>query len=100
MISPIQTKRLHLVPAQVRHLESEVLNTGELASLLGAVVPDNWPPEILRDALGFFLEQLCKNIAAVGWNGWYWIRTATESEPAVLIGSGGFIAPPDSDGQV
>ena len=100
MISPIKTERLLLIPAEIRHLEAEVQKTGELASMLRATVPDNWPPEILRDALTFFLEQLRKNPSSVGWNGWYWIQQATGSEPATLIGDGGFVAPPDTDGEV
>ncbi len=100
MISPIKTTRFVLVPAEIRHLEAEGEKRESLAEILGAVVPDNWPPEILRDALPYFLNQLRKNPSSVGWNCWYWIRQATASEPAVLIGDGGFVAPPDANGEV
>ena len=100
MISPLKTDRLLLIPAEIRHLEAEVERTASLSAILGVEVPDNWPPEILRDALPYFLKQLREQPSSVGWNGWYWIRRATANEPAVLIGDGGFVAPPDDDGEV
>ncbi|PWB68332.1 GNAT family N-acetyltransferase, partial [candidate division GN15 bacterium] len=100
MISPLKTDRLILIPAEIRHLEAEVEKSQDLSDLLRVAVPDNWPPEILRDALPYFLKQLRERPSSIGWNCWYWIRQATGSEPAVLIGDGGFVAPPDAEGEV
>ena len=40
----IDTARLKLLPATVALARAEIGDRGEFARLLGAVVPDNWPP--------------------------------------------------------
>jgi RimJ/RimL family protein N-acetyltransferase len=69
-----------------------------LARLVGAEVPDNWPPEDLADALPHFLVQLQLDPSLVGWLSWYWI--ARREGPAMLIGTGGFKGHPGSLGAV
>jgi RimJ/RimL family protein N-acetyltransferase len=67
------------------------------AKMLGATVPDNWPPETLADALPLFLEWFEADPDRVGWFGWYAL-TAGPDGP-VLVASGGFKGPP-RDGTV
>ena len=46
----IVTARMRLVPATVALARAELTDRAEFARLLSAVVPDEWPPEILADA--------------------------------------------------
>ena len=72
------------------------------AKLLDASIPEDWPPgEYDRDAMQFFMQKLQEGGAdAEGWYGWYAIRQATHTEPATLIGGGGYLGPPDKAGTV
>jgi ribosomal-protein-alanine N-acetyltransferase len=96
----LHTTRLILIPTQAFHLEAELDGKGNLSELLSAQVPSNWPPEMLRDALPYFLAKLRESPQSTGWNAWYWVKRGSETEPAVLVGDGGFKAVPDSEGQV
>ena len=95
---PFNTRRLELVPASAQLVQAEIGQAGTFSILLGAVIPANWPPELLVDALPFFLEQLERHPEQAGWLSWYWILRG-DSEP-VLIGSGGFKGCPRSDGTI
>lgn len=90
MTEVVATARLRLVPATVDHLVADLT---ELSSLLGASVPDDWPPETLVDAIPFFFSRLAADPASSGWNLWYII-----SPDRVLAGSCGFAGRP-SDGE-
>ena len=87
----IVTKRLTLIPATVELLRAEIGDHVELARLLSAAVPDNWPPETTVDALPFFLDCVESSPDQIGWFGWYAVTT---TDPATLIGGGGFMGPP------
>jgi hypothetical protein len=50
---------------------AEIGDRSKFSELLGASVPDNWPPETLAEALGFFLDLLERNPSWSGWLGWY-----------------------------
>lgn len=88
----IETARLNLIPATVALARAEIATRNEFARLLGATVPDNWPPETLADALPLFLSWLEAAPDRVGWFGWY--ALAVGSAAPVLIGGGGFKGPP------
>lgn len=90
MAEEVAAGRLRLVPATVDHL---VADLAELSSLLGASVPDDWPPETLVDALPIFFSWLAADPASSGWNLWYMI-----SSDGVLAGSCGFAGRP-SEGE-
>ncbi|MEI6539065.1 MAG: hypothetical protein WCO86_06000 [Planctomycetota bacterium] len=67
----------------------------ELARILSASVPVNWPPESTVDALPFFLSCVESSPNQVGWFGWYAVTTRTDKTPPVLVGGAGFMGPPD-----
>jgi RimJ/RimL family protein N-acetyltransferase len=90
----IMTARMRLVPATVALAQAELTDRAEFARLLSATVPDEWPPEILADALPLFLEWIKAAPEQIGWYVWYaMIRTPGE-EPDTLAASGGFKGPP------
>lgn len=103
----VVTARLRLVPASVVLARAEMTDRAEFARLLSATVPDEWPPEILADALPVFLEWIEAAPDRVGWYIWYaMMRAPREASDMlagdvgdILIASGGFKGPPQ-DGTV
>jgi [ribosomal protein S5]-alanine N-acetyltransferase len=102
----ITTDRLRLVPATAALAQAELTDRAEFARLLSAVVPDEWPPEILADALPVFLELIEAAPDWVGWYVWYaMMRTSREALTLladvgdILMAAGGFKGPPQ-DGTV
>ena len=94
------TPRLTLIPATVAFVQAEIGPQDLFSQALGAKVPENWPPELLVDALPFFLEQLEQDLTLVGWLSWYWVLRGEATEEALLIGSGGFKGQPQPDGAI
>jgi RimJ/RimL family protein N-acetyltransferase len=96
------TPRLDLVAATLDHVAAELESPDRLADLLDAEVEAGWPPgEYDRDAQVFFRDALAEGgDAAVGWFGWYAVRRGTPDRRAVVVGAGGFLGPPDDDGEV
>ena len=98
----IVTARMRLVPASVALARAELTDRAEFARLLSATVPEEWPPEILADALPLFLEWIEAAPERAGWYVWYAImRTPREAHDMlasdvgdILIASGGFKGPP------
>ena len=95
----ITTPRLRLLPATAAIARAEIDDRERFGRLLGAAVPDNWPPETLGDALALFLRLLEENPSWSGWLGWYAVATG-EGEPETLIGSVGYKGPADAGGDV
>jgi len=103
----ITTVRMRLVPATVALARAEQTDRTEFARLLSATVPDDWPPEILADALPIFLEWIEAAPERVGWYVWYaMMRASHEAQDMlagdvgdILIASVGFKGPPQ-DGTV
>lgn len=98
----LRTSRLDLIAATLSHVEAELDAPSRLGSLLGAEVPEGWPPgEYDHDAQEFFRECLERGgDGVVGWYGWYAIRRAEAASPARLVGAGGFLGPPAPEGEV
>jgi uroporphyrinogen-III synthase/RimJ/RimL family protein N-acetyltransferase len=98
----ILTERLVLIPSTEALLQSELTGGAAFAARLGVCLPEDWPPgEYDRDAILFFLEKLKEGgPAAVGWYGWYAVLKGSSGEPAALVGSGGYLGPPDEAGSV
>lgn len=94
------TGRLTLIPATARHIRTELESPQELPALLGATVAPSWPPgEYDGDAMAHFLERLeTLGEKGAGWYVWYAVRT--DVTPAALVGSGGYMGPPDGEGTV
>ena len=95
----IETDRLRLIPATAALVRAEIGGREELARLLGASVPDNWPPEALADALPTFLGWLEAAPDCAGWFSWYALAKREGPGPPPLMASGGFSGPPQ-DGTV
>jgi ribosomal-protein-alanine N-acetyltransferase len=92
----ITTDRLSLVPQTTELLSAEINDHVQLAHLLSASVPANWPPESTRDALAFFHESVKSSPNQIGWFGWYAVVSHTnDGMPAELVGCGGFMGPPE-----
>jgi ribosomal-protein-alanine N-acetyltransferase len=94
------TPRLLILAASRALLTAELHKPHYFPVLLGAVLPEDWPPgQYDRPAMEFFLEQLTAGgRTAAGWYGWYALRKAEGDTPRTLIGSGGFMGPPDAAG--
>ena len=90
----IETARLKLIPATVALARAEIADRDEFARLLGASVPDNWPPETVVDALPVFLGWLEAAPERVGWFAWYALAAGDGAAAPVLVACGGFKGPP------
>lgn len=88
----IHTTRLCLIPATAAHVRAEIHDRRAFAALLDTLVPDNWPPETVAEALPLFLAWLEAAPDQVGWFGWYAVTRSHET-PRTLVGGGGFIGP-------
>jgi ribosomal-protein-alanine N-acetyltransferase len=92
----ITTRRLTLIPSERTMARAEMFDRPAFTRLLGARVPENWPPESVADALPWFLEQLEADAANLGWLAWYALCNRLPEEP-VLIGGIGFKGRPGPD---
>ncbi len=92
------TPRLRLIAGTEALAAAEIENKLTLAKLLGASVPETWPPASLRDVLGYFLETYRGHSEREGWLTWYAIRI--DAEDPILCGSIGFKGPADETGMV
>ena len=92
----IATPRLSLVAATASLVRAEIEDLPRFFRLLGVQPRSDWPPEDVRDALPFFLEELETRPRLAGWLSWYWILRAdaaassADEGPRILVGSGGF----------
>jgi RimJ/RimL family protein N-acetyltransferase len=84
------TPRLTLLPTTAEMLRAEMEDRPRLVGLLGAVVPENWPPEILKEALPDLLRKLEDG---EGMLSWYWLLHSEPGLPTV-VGSGGLLGDP------
>lgn len=94
------TPRLLLLAASRALLTAELHKPQYFPTLLGAAMPADWPPgEYDHAAMHYFLEQLTAGgRTAAGWYNWYALRKAEGDTPRTLVGSGGFMGPPDAAG--
>jgi RimJ/RimL family protein N-acetyltransferase len=96
------TDRLLLVAATPDHLRAELDSPSKLGFLLNADVPPDWPPgEYDRNAQEFFrgrMEQA--EPSASGWYVWYAVLRAGAGGDSTLVGTGGFLGPPNAAGDV
>ena len=73
----------------------------ELARLLDAKVPVDWPPDLGDAAAVFFIkDRLEEGPEQVGWWCWYFVQVEKTSGERILIGNGGFKGRPTQDGTV
>jgi RimJ/RimL family protein N-acetyltransferase len=94
----LETQRLTLIPQTLEHLRTELEEPSRLGAMLGARVPEGWPPgEYDRDAMEFFRSKLESDAQRYdGWLGWY---VVTRDSTPTLIAGAGFMGPPE-DGTV
>lgn len=92
------TERLRLVAGTKRLAAAEIEDRAELAKLLGALVPETWPPDNLRDVLGYFYALYEEHPEWEGWLTWYAVRI--DNDHPVVCGGVGFKGPPDKRGMV
>ncbi|MDO7851167.1 GNAT family N-acetyltransferase [Hymenobacter convexus] len=95
-----QTPRLTILAASRALLTAELHKPQYFPVLLGAALPTDWPPAGPdRAALELSLEKLTEGGRhAAGWYGWYALRKAEGDTPRTLVGSAGFMGPPDAAG--
>ena len=94
------TSRLTILAASRALLTAELHKPQYFPVLLGAALPTDWPPgEYDQAAMRYCLEQLTAGgRTAAGWYNWYALRKATDDAPRTLVGTGGFMGPPDAVG--
>jgi ribosomal-protein-alanine N-acetyltransferase len=91
MLLQIRTSRLEMTAATCILAEAELMNRGLFSRLLGAAIPQQWPPEPLTDALPYHLELVRQKPEWTGWLGWYAVLAKGQDRP--LVGSIGFKGP-------
>jgi RimJ/RimL family protein N-acetyltransferase len=94
----VRTPRLDLVAATLAHIDAELQNHTALEQLLGASVPEDWPPgEYDRDAQEFFRARLLSGSPShVGWLTWYAITRNQDGQREALVAGAGFLGPPSN----
>lgn len=93
----ITTERLILVPASPDLIREALASDLALASALGAELPADWPPEFYdADSLTYTLDRVEASPAYEGWSMYFFLRR----DGRVLVGNGGYYAPPSEDGTV
>jgi [ribosomal protein S5]-alanine N-acetyltransferase len=95
----LSTKRLNLVSATLEHISAELKSPTQLALLLDAEVPNDWPPgQYDRSAQEYFRDKLIRDGQSnAGWLTWYVI---TQEQPVTVIAAGGFLGSPNDLGEV
>jgi ribosomal-protein-alanine N-acetyltransferase len=92
------TDRLRLVAGTKVLAAAEIEGRAKLAKLLGVSVPQTWPPDNLRDVLGYFYALYEEHPEWEGWLTWYAVRI--DSDCPILCGGVGFKGPPNKRGMV
>ena len=92
------TNRLRLVAGTPVLAAAEIEDKAKFAKLLGALVPETWPPDNLRDVLGYFYALYKEHPEWEGWLTWYAVRI--DEDCPILCGGVGFKGPPDKRGMV
>jgi ribosomal-protein-alanine N-acetyltransferase len=92
------TDRLRLVAGTKVLAAAEIERRAKFAKLLGALVPETWPPDNLRDVLGYLYGLYKEHPEWEGWLAWYVVRI--DNDCPILCGSVGFKGPPDKRGMV
>jgi RimJ/RimL family protein N-acetyltransferase len=98
----LHTPHLTLVPGAAEHVRAELEGRAPFAALLGASVPESWPPgEYDEAAQRFFLARLlAAGSEGPGWYGWYAIRNAEGLIPSTVVAIAGYYGPPSAEGVI
>lgn len=92
----IVTPRLLLKAGTVVLLEAAINDPRRLEGLLGAVVPDDWPPADNLDFLHAVLDALRRDGSLLGWGPWLVVCRAERK----LVGDAGFKGRPGAEGAI
>jgi ribosomal-protein-alanine N-acetyltransferase len=92
------TDRLRLVAGTKILATAEIEDRAKFAELLGVLIPETWPPDNLRDVLGYLYGLHKEHPEWEGWLAWYAVRI--DNNYSILCGSIGFKGPPDKRGMV
>ena len=99
ILRTLESRRMTLVAASIELVEADLGGREQLAQLIDAVVPDNWPPDLYeRQAMRYALEQLKSGQGQSGWSFWYLLTRPGEQRE--LLGICGFKGRPDEAGLV
>ena len=92
----IATRRLHLVRIESRHRRAFNAGRPELARLLGASIPDDWPH--FPEALALLKIDVDPNvvISPGAWGGYLFVDFANRA----LVGNGGYHGAPNAQGEI
>jgi ribosomal-protein-alanine N-acetyltransferase len=95
-----QTSRLTILSASRALLTAELHKPHYFPVLLGAALPDAWPPSTYERAIqeNALAQLTAGGRDAAGWYGWYALRKADDATPRTLVGMGGFLGPPNAAG--
>lgn len=94
----VESRRLTLVAATPELVAADLAGRVEFAEVMGADVPDEWPPELFDSmSMRVALQQL-RDPAEHGWSLWYLLLK--KHDPPKVIGICGFKGKPDRAGSV
>jgi len=97
----LTTERLDLIAATPEMVRAEIEDRPRFSRLLGARVPEKWPPPLNdEESMRFALRYLETHPGASGWMQWYFILRGDGVDGRVAIGNGGFKGKPEPDGMV
>lgn len=91
----LQTERLILTPFTLERVWASLLDRAELARLLRARVPDEWPLPDVQEILSLVLQSRQQDPASARWS-----ALLIHRADRVLIGDIGFKGDPDASGTV
>lgn len=95
----LNTPRLRLVAANLATYQAELHDRRQLAEMLQAGIPGDWPPPLNdADSMNYFIDYVADHPDAAGWTMWYFILRGGEGERDWLIGNGGYKGLPGEDG--
>ncbi|MBV9959194.1 MAG: GNAT family N-acetyltransferase [Acidobacteria bacterium] len=97
----IKTARLELIAGTPELAQADLENRARFAELLGARVPEDWPPPLNdRDSQQWVVRYLAEHPDGVGWSIWYFVLPESVAGERIAIGNGGFKGLPAPDGTV
>lgn len=97
----LKTERLQLKSATPELAAADLNSPSDFSRLLGADVPEDWPPPLNDDnTKAYTLNYLKENPDAAGWGTWYFLLPGKRGEKTRAIGIGGFKGKPSQEGMV
>ena len=80
--------------------QADLKECTQSARLLGATVPQDWPPPF-NDAAStqYNADRLQESPDQAGWRAWYFLKPGLINQERRLIGIAGFVEPPSADGR-